>query len=265
MCGQVGIIFGRKRRGAAEQDDLCTVFLRLLLHSEARGPHASGLAWLKTDGTHCIVKQPMRASELVYAEEFQNALCEVDNRTTVLMGHTRWRTRGDERNNRNNHPIRAGQVIGTHNGTLYNADFLFKRLRLPRCAEVDSELIFRLADRYAPNGTVDPDRFGGALARCRGQMTVVLASREDPGTILVLKGNKPLHLWYHHQHRVVIYASEAMYLEDTLGDERGWRALTVEPMTMLTFHHADLQAVATRPLHFIAQERRGTLPAGVSA
>jgi amidophosphoribosyltransferase len=131
MCGQVGILFGRKRRGAAEQDYLCTVFLRLLVAAEVRGPHASGLVWLKTDGTHRIVKQPLPASELVYREDFQDALCEVDNQTTVLMGHTRWRTRGDERNNANNHPLRAGRIIGTHNGTLYNADVLFKRLRLP--------------------------------------------------------------------------------------------------------------------------------------
>jgi glucosamine 6-phosphate synthetase-like amidotransferase/phosphosugar isomerase protein len=119
MCGQVGIVFGRKRRGSAEQDYLCEVFLRLLLHSEARGPHASGLAWLKTDGTHRIVKQPLPARELIYEEAFLDALAEVDVQTTVLMGHTRWRTRGDEANNANNHPIRAGRVIGTHNGTLY--------------------------------------------------------------------------------------------------------------------------------------------------
>jgi hypothetical protein len=38
MCGQVGIIFGRKRRRAAEMDRLIEVFVRLLLHSEVRGP-----------------------------------------------------------------------------------------------------------------------------------------------------------------------------------------------------------------------------------
>jgi glucosamine 6-phosphate synthetase-like amidotransferase/phosphosugar isomerase protein len=44
------------------------------------------------------------------------------------MGHTRWRTRGSETNSRNNHPIRAGIITGTHNGTIYNADYLFRRL-----------------------------------------------------------------------------------------------------------------------------------------
>ena len=155
MCGQVGIIFGRKRRRPDERDYLREVFIRMLLHSEERGPHASGLAWLKTDGSHRIFKRPMRAHELVYEKPFQELLGQVDNETTILMGHTRWRTRGNEFNNRNNHPIRAGIVIGTHNGTIYNADYLFRRLGLPRYAEVDSELIFRLADRFAPEGLLD--------------------------------------------------------------------------------------------------------------
>nr|WP_245590252.1 gamma-glutamylcyclotransferase [Desulfobulbus elongatus] len=118
MCGQVGIVFGRKRRRPEERDYLREVFIRMLLHSEERGPHASGLAWLKTDGSHRIFKRPMRAHELVYEKPFQELLGQVDNETTILMGHTRWRTRGNEFNNRNNHPIRAGIDIGTHNGTI---------------------------------------------------------------------------------------------------------------------------------------------------
>ena len=165
MCGQVGIIFGRKRRRPDERDYLREVFIRMLLHSEERGPHASGLAWLKTDGSHRIFKRPMRAHELVYEKPFQELLGQVDNETTILMGHTRWRTRGNEFNNRNNHPIRAGIVIGTHNGTIYNADHLFRRLRLPRYAEVDSELIFRLADRFAPEGPINQEGLKKALAR----------------------------------------------------------------------------------------------------
>ena len=58
-------------------------------------------------------------------------------RAALLLGHTRWRTRGDERVNSNNHPIRAGEVIGTHNGTIYNADYLFRRWKMRRFAEVD--------------------------------------------------------------------------------------------------------------------------------
>ena len=50
MCGQVGIIFGQKRRRIAEREYLNEVFIRMLLCSEERGPHASGMAWIRTDG-----------------------------------------------------------------------------------------------------------------------------------------------------------------------------------------------------------------------
>jgi glucosamine 6-phosphate synthetase-like amidotransferase/phosphosugar isomerase protein len=260
MCGQVGIIFGRKRRRPDERDYLREVFIRMLLHSEERGPHASGLAWLKTDGSHRIFKRPMRAHELVYEKPFQELLGQVDNETTILMGHTRWRTRGNEFNNRNNHPIRAGIVIGTHNGTIYNADYLFRRLGLPRYAEVDSELIFRLAARAARSGRMDVEWFKERLRRCRGQMTAVLASRLDPETILVLKGNKPLELRTHRKHRAVLYASDPAFLDAVLAEERGWRELSVPSMSMIVFRHEVLTEFSRESLEFIVQEKRGKAP-----
>jgi hypothetical protein len=36
-------------------------------------------------------------------------------------------THGDERINRNNHPILAGDIIGTHNATICDADYLFRK------------------------------------------------------------------------------------------------------------------------------------------
>ena len=215
--------------------------------------------------SHRIFKRPMRAHELVYEKPFQELLGQVDNETTVLMGHTRWRTRGNELNNRNNHPIRAGIVIGTHNGTIYNADYLFRRLGLPRYAEVDSELIFRLADRFAPEGPIDQDGLKKALALCRGQMSAVLASRLDPGTITVLKGNKPLCLRIHRQQRVVLYASDDAFIDFAVDNEKGWRELEVPPMTMLTIRHEDVRAIENSEFRFIPQERKGTLPEGVNA
>ncbi len=96
--------------------------------------------------------------------------------------------------NENNHPIRAGDILGAHNGTIYNANTLFRRFKLHRFAEVDSELLFRLAARAGRNGRIDVERFKGRLKLCCGQMAAVMASRLDPETILVLKGNKPHEL-----------------------------------------------------------------------
>lgn len=265
MCGQVGIIFGQKRRRIAEREYLNEVFIRMLLCSEERGPHASGMAWLRTDGDFRLFKRPIRAHQLVRESTFHELMDEVDNQTTILMGHTRWRTRGSEDNSRNNHPIRSGIIIGTHNGTIYNADYLFRRLGLPRYAEVDSELLFRLADRFAPDGTIDSRGFRKALRLCRGQMSAVLASRLDPGAITVIKGNKPLSLRYSRKHRAVLYASEPEYIEAALDDLHGWRELEIPPLTMLTFRHETLKEWQSHPFRFVCQERKGTLPEGVKA
>ncbi|MBW2305157.1 MAG: hypothetical protein JRF57_15770 [Deltaproteobacteria bacterium] len=113
MCGLAGVIFGKKRRCAEEREYLAWLFTRLLVMSECRGPHATGIAWLNRDGEHRLFKRPARAGQFVTDKAYQEVLSGIDNRTTILLGHTRWHTRGDERVNRNNHPIRAGDIIGT--------------------------------------------------------------------------------------------------------------------------------------------------------
>jgi|GEM_PF-5227183 len=58
--------------------------------------------------------------------------------------------------------------------------------------EVNRELLFRVADRFAPNGTIDSRGFRKALRLCHDQMSAVLASWLDPGAITVIKGNESL-------------------------------------------------------------------------
>ena len=228
MCGQCGLILGRKRRQREEREYLKEVFTRLLLLSEPRGPHATGLAWVNRDGEHRIFKAPLPARAFIGEPAYQETLDGLDTRTTILMGHTRWPTRGGVQNNLNNHPLRALDCMGTANGTLLNADYLFRRLRLHRHAEVDSELIFRLANRMkGKDGQIDLDRLIAKLALFRGQMSAVLVSRLAPRNVLVLKGDKPLSLWLHHQHRAVAYASEETYLYEALSGNKGWHPLAI--------------------------------------
>jgi glucosamine 6-phosphate synthetase-like amidotransferase/phosphosugar isomerase protein len=172
------------------------------------------------------------------------------------MGHTRLPTRGSVLDNRNNHPIRAGMIIGTHNGTIYNADWLFKKLRLPRYTEVDSELIFRLADRCAVDGGIELSRFKKSLARCRGQISAVLASRLDPGVVTVLKGNKPLSLAYCAKKRVILYASQAEFITCALNVTCDWSELEIPPMTAVTIRCLDLKKTWTESFSFKRQKKK---------
>lgn len=241
MCGQLGVIYGTKDRNQEDRKCLKWVFAYLLLLSEKRGPYATGISWLKADGSHSIFKRPLSASEFAKERRLVSAISEVDNNTTWLAGHTRWPTRGSHLNNRNNQPVLVGgRLIGTHNGTITNADDLFERLDLPRFTEVDSEVIFRMADATLRDGRIDLSPFKKHLALCRGLISTVMASKLDPKRVVVVKGNKPLELRYHPEHRAIIYASDPAYLDVALSSDTGWQEIKTEPMSIMTFHCDDL-------------------------
>ena len=235
MCGQLGIIYCVKDRRPEEQSYLKWLFMYLLLLSERRGPYATGVSWLRDDGTHNIFKRPVRAAEFVKERQFVDLISEVDNNTTWLAGHTRWPTRGTVHMIANAQPLRASRIIGTHNGTIFNADELFRRLRLPRFAEVDSEIIFRMADDALRDGRIDVTVLKERLALCRGQISAVMASKLDPGTVVMIKGNMPLELRYHPEHQAIVYASDPAYLDVALASDPGWEQVVTKPMSIMTF------------------------------
>ena len=253
MCGQVGVIFGTKRRTRDEIDYLTWVFTRVLELSEERGPHATGIAWVNRDGEHRLFKRPVSASEFVHDKAFGEVLGDVDNSVTVLMGHTRFVTRGDAAVNENNHPLRTGDCLVTHNGTVLNADHLFHRFRFGRHADVDSEIIGRIADACIVDGRMDVNALRDGLALCRGQMSAIIVAKSDPGTVLIIKGNKPLELVYHSRLRAILYASSAKYLHAALPDTKGWECVTTEPMRIYAFHCSDLPGFQRVPLIFVTQ------------
>lgn len=236
MCSQVGFILGTKDRGTEEIRYLQKIFIYLVLRSEERGPHATGAAWLDRDGKHRIYKRPTRASEFVKDRAFAELHAGVNRQTTWLAGHTRWQTRGDARNNANNHPLRASRLLGTVNGTITNADELFEQMRLPRHAEVDSELLLRIADATLRDGHIDMQALKKRLMLCRGQLSAVMASKADPETIVIIKRNKPLELRYHDESNIIVYASDRAYLDGVLLPTLGWREVCVKPMSIVRFH-----------------------------
>ncbi len=262
MCGQVGVIFGTKRRTRDEIDYLTWVFTRALELSEERGPHATGIAWVNRDGEHRMFKRPVPASEFVHDKAFGEVLGDVDNSITVLMGHTRFVTRGDAAVNENNHPLRTGDCMVTHNGTILNADHLFRRLHFERHADVDSEIIGRIADACIVDGRIDVKALRDGLALCRGQMSAVIVAKTDPGNVIIAKGNKPLELMYHPVFQAAVYASDAKYLRSVQTDVPGWIVLPTKPMHIFVFSADNLSQFERLPFRFVAQKTKSAVPKG---
>ena len=223
MCGQIGVIFGAKHRTRDEIDYLTWLFTRVLELSEERGPYATGVAWLNRDGEHRLFKKVVPASEFIRDKAFGEVLGTIDNSVTVLLGHTRWPTRGNPACVDDAQPKRAGRILATHNGTVTNADWLFQRFGLPRHAEVDSEVIFRFADESIDaDGRLNLHALAGRMALCKGSVAAVMVAKTDPERVVMIRGTNPLEMMYSPRYRAVLYASDMDYIRHAVGDETGW-------------------------------------------
>ena len=228
MCGLAGAILGKKRRRRDELRVIGGIFTELLLLNQTRGTDAAGVAVVCKDGTFKLLKRPGPAAGLV-ADKLYCCVLELDNKVTAILGHTRRKSRGSEQNSLNNHPLRTGRVLGTHNGHLANADRLARKHRLRRVAEVDSEVLFRLAGRARSAAG-----FKRLLAGCRGSISAALVGLNEPAKVWLVKGNMPLSVGYVPRLRTVFYASEGWMLDEAL-DGHQWQELEVDPMTLSTF------------------------------
>jgi len=256
MCGQAGLILAANgRRNEEKLEHLQDTFTRLLALNQFRGEHATGIALVNGDGSYHLLKRPMKASEFVCLNEYRNLIEELSNKTTIIMGHTRLATVGSIKNTGNSHPIKSGCCLATANGTIFNADELFRKLRLHRFAEVDSELIARLANRHAPDGEILVRNFVHSLRLCRGQISAVVASFLDPFKVIILKGNKPLSLRYSAKYRAIIYSSDELHLDIVLDTEGDWKPLEMEYMSCGIFNAKDLPEFEVLPFNFIRTRR----------
>lgn len=150
-------------KGECEPAMVARVLLRLL---EVRGRDASGVAYHNKGETY-IVKAAMSGSAL--AKQLDS-----DIGSTGIV-HTRWATQGNPNNNKNNHPIDVGGVVGVHNGHISNDNELLSYcVDYQRQAQVDSEAVFALI-AHGTKGV----RLCERLAKVRGSAALLWLRTQD--------------------------------------------------------------------------------------
>lgn len=118
-----------------------------MLGIEHRGWDSTGFAFRDSTGALQVHKAPSPAREFV-----KKRLCLPKSTRTAII-HTRFATQGEAMWNDNNHPILTGNIVGVHNGHIYNDDKVFDEIkaqlgRSVRIAQVDSEAIFAALNYY---------------------------------------------------------------------------------------------------------------------
>jgi glucosamine 6-phosphate synthetase-like amidotransferase/phosphosugar isomerase protein len=219
--------------------------------SEDRGEHATGVAAIySSELAPKIVKLPLPGHEFVFTNEYNKFTKKVARKVSFLLGHNRFATKGTCSNPDNNHPIKCGSIVGTHNGIILNDDLLFDSFDLPRRGKVDSEVIFRLAQYSLRDDKLDIELFRSLLGEIIGYMSFMMVNSKEPYTLIAVHGNRPLNFMANERQNAVVYASEQRFLDIVLDDFSGWRQLHVPPMTMAIFNRSNIRFPQISPIKF---------------
>ena len=177
MCGIMGIHFKNPRDMGISHDQLECLVDEMLLGIEPRGTHATGLLVVDRKNKPFLEKADVKASTFV---KFRTTL---PRRVRTVLGHTRFATQGEPHILENNHPIQYNSCYAIHNGHINNDTALFAEFDLDRIAQVDSEIIPALFDKFGldkahlalqeldggyATAVVDPERFPGVTVLAKG-------------------------------------------------------------------------------------------------
>jgi hypothetical protein len=211
MCSIAGYISNKEHSRDAQNK-----FSNILIQAEVRGTDACGIAFIASKNRYFYAKAPKKASEFIQEKIYRDLIGEHD--PSILIGHNRQKTQGDEKNNMNNHPIVTKNGLALiHNGIIHNDDELFKKYELHRDGEVDSEIIVRLIEHFIyADGKTTQEAIQLAFKEIRGSMAIALLNYKEPKTIYVVTRTNPLNLAYHIPTGTIFFASTEDILKDGL-------------------------------------------------
>lgn len=230
MCG----IFGVGLLGEHKMKSPLNIKLlieQLLLRNENRGNRASGLSFVNGKKIFTI-KKNLAAREFVERPEVKQAFykhvhltgCkEKTDKTICIIGHCRQDTKGKPENNKNNHPIIAGKIVGIHNGVIENDEELYRKYQqlfpdFGRSAEVDSEIIFRMLDWHVNHEYMDTNIALKQISRrLVGSYACAAVNAARPYTLWLFKNYSPITFRYYPQKGIFLFSSEARHLDDLEG------------------------------------------------
>ncbi len=239
MCGLAGIVLKQKDRKSEALRGASQSFIKMLTEADMRGGHATGFALVDKHGDYVICKKPKDAYDFFVDSDVLDNIDMVYDGITCLMGHTRYATLGSPSINKNNHPIRTGRTIGTHNGSISNHKELFHKYGMERYAQVDSEAIFRL---YETSNNVD-DFLNNRLPKVEGRVAIVWADLERPDYIYMVKANNPIEMVYVPEIDGYAYGSTMSIIN--AGFWGDYKKITIEPNTMVRINTKTLE-IATK-------------------
>jgi asparagine synthetase B (glutamine-hydrolysing) len=206
VCGIGGIVRYGERPIAPWQVEMLGCSL------EYRGNDATGLAVQFKDGSIEVQKDHEPAWRFLSARNNYDWLrrqLERPDHLLVLV-HTRKMTKGSQFQNKNNHPMHAGESAIIHNGVISNDDQLFRQLDLERQAETDSDIIRAMVDKWGLERKLVGRE--GKLTKIIGSVASAAIHPKFPNRLLLLRSNNPLYIGTNQEHMCFASAKRSCFL-----------------------------------------------------
>lgn len=205
MCGIAGVWIKDPRSKQLPGLNVIEGFIdALLLGIEPRGHDATGFVSVQPGAKKArLEKADITAQKFV---SWRKPIGAGVPRMTLL--HTRLSTKGSPKNLDNNHPVRYNSTYAIHNGVIFNDDELFASYKFPRRAEVDTEIIPALFDKYGM------DKAHLALQELDGNFAVAVCDpKRFPDQLILAKGPRsPLE--YFENDFAIVWASTKSAIQD---------------------------------------------------
>ena len=125
-----------------------------------------------------------------------DSLPEVNDDSTIGMGHTRWATHGNV-NELNAHPhlSSCGNISLVHNGVIENSPIIKDRLiDYTHVSETDTEVLANLIASHYVGDFVKSVQ--NALKEVRGTYGIVVMHKKHPNTVICARRGSPLCIGY---------------------------------------------------------------------
>ncbi len=172
MCG----IFGQVSSTKVNRDNL----KKLVKHSEQRGMDSSGLIYYE-DSTYKIYRADYKIEKLMKKVKPYNS--------KVVLGHSRLITNGLG----DNQPVVRDNICAIHNGIIVNEEEVWKKIKIERKLQIDSELIVAIAEKHLAVGGELSKLPQKILSLCRGVIACALVIPKM-GKILLFSNNGSLYV-----------------------------------------------------------------------
>jgi glucosamine--fructose-6-phosphate aminotransferase (isomerizing) len=180
MCGIVGYVGPRR---------VVPIVLEGLKHLEYRGYDSAGIVFLEDHG----LQKYRSEGKLANLVEIMD---EVDTRSRIGMGHTRWATHGaPSEGNAHPHSDCTGELVVVHNGIIENYIQLRNLLRDKGhvfTSETDTEVLAHLIEEYLDGDLVQAVTL--AMQDVVGAYALGVMWAQEPDKIVAVRNQSPLVL-----------------------------------------------------------------------